>query len=254
MASSRRANGTGSVHVKHGHYYGRYVTVAGMHANRVLGPVRLPGARDGLTRTQAERRLREIMDADGDAPVLATPETTIAIAGKAFVEQLEARGRAKSHVETAESHLRVHLVRFFGDRPIGGISAADVTRLLVELRRSGRAPKTIRNVFSTLHSIFELAVRRRWVAANPCKEVDPPEAPPSPDVRFLTQAELQAVLERGVPDDEWGDGGAAAGRAARAAVARSGPSREEGPGQAGLGPRRVQSTEVTPRVSRRAAG
>jgi hypothetical protein len=49
---------------------------------------------------------------------------------------------------------------------------ADVTRLLVRLRRSGRAPKTIRNILSRLHSVFELALRRRGVSASPCKLVD----------------------------------------------------------------------------------
>jgi hypothetical protein len=38
--------------------------------------------------------------------------------------------------------------------------------------------------------VFDLAVRRRWVTANPCKLVDAPAVPPSSEVRFLTQEEL----------------------------------------------------------------
>ena len=75
-----------------------------------------------------------------------------------------------------ESHLRVHLVPFFKEKALDRIAEADVTRLLVRLNRLGRAPKTIRNITSTLHSVFELAIRRRWVSLNPYKLVDLPAA------------------------------------------------------------------------------
>jgi integrase len=61
-----------------------------------------------------------------------------------------------------------------------------------------------RNVLSSLHSLFELAVRRRWVSESPCRFVDRPAARPSGDIRFLSHEELLAVLEGGVPDDPWG--------------------------------------------------
>jgi hypothetical protein len=171
MAKPKRPNGAGSVYIKHGSYYGRWLIVEGGLANRKLGRVRRPGTREGLTHTQAEKRLRELMET---IQVTTDPDRTVAIAGEALLAQLEARGCSKSHIETAESHLRVHLVPFFGDKALDRVRDADVTRLLVRLRRAGRAPKTIRNILSTLHSVFELAVRRRWVTANPCKLVDAP--------------------------------------------------------------------------------
>jgi integrase len=199
MTRPKRANGAGAVYIKHGSYYGRWLTPAG-RTNRRLGPVRRPGSSAGMTRTQAEKRLRELM-AEASVAIAPDPERTVAVAGRAFIEQLEARGRSKSHLETVESHLRVHLVPFFGDRALDRIDADDVTRLLARLRRGGRKPKTVRNIFSTLHSVFDLAVRRGWVAANPCKAVEPPAVQPSTDVRFLVQAELLAVLEGGIPED-----------------------------------------------------
>ena len=130
--------------------------------------------------------------------VLAVPDDPDLLA------RLEARACAKSHVESVESHLRVHLVPLFGDRALDRIDEDDVTRLVVRLRRSGRAPTTVRNVLSTLHSVFELARRRRWIATNPCTLVELPARRPSKDIRFLRQEELAAVLDMGVPDDEWG--------------------------------------------------
>jgi len=60
-------------------------------ANRKLGRVRLPGSRDGLTRRQAERRLRELMDV---VQVVSDPDRTIEVAGQALLAQLEAKGGA----------------------------------------------------------------------------------------------------------------------------------------------------------------
>jgi hypothetical protein len=139
MSRTKRANGAGTVYLEHGNFYGRWVTLNGGRANRKLGPVRRPGTREGLTRTQAEKRLREMMDT---IQVSADPDRTLAAAGEALLAQLEARGCARSHIETAESHLRVHLVPFFGDKALDRVRDADVTRLLVlsaGLRLHGRA-------------------------------------------------------------------------------------------------------------------
>ena len=62
MARPKRANGAGSIYIKHGSYYGRWVTLERGMTNRKLGPVRRPGTREGLTHTQAEKRLRELME------------------------------------------------------------------------------------------------------------------------------------------------------------------------------------------------
>ena len=115
MTRTRRANGAGSVYTKHGSFYGRWTTETGGHPNRLLGPVRLPGSATGLTRKQAERRLREPMD---EVQVTTDAELTVVIAGVALLEQLEAEGRAKSHLQTVESHLRVHIAPLFKTKPL----------------------------------------------------------------------------------------------------------------------------------------
>jgi integrase len=115
-----------------------------------------------------------------------------------------AKGRSQSHVETVESHIRVHLAPVLGNRPIDRIDEDDITRLMARLRSDGKAPKTIKNIVSTLHSIFDLALRRRWIPVNPCRLVDKPEVPEATDIRFLDQDELEAVIREGVPEDDWG--------------------------------------------------
>ena len=191
----------GKVYVKHGSYYGRWWTPAGGRANRLLGPLRRPGSSDGLTRPQAERRLRALME---EVQVTSTPDRSVAHAAELQLDALAAKGRSRSHLETAESHVRIHLLPFFGARPIDRVDEDQITRFIAVLRKGGKAPKTIKNVLSTLHSIFDLAIRKRWLSVNPCRLVDKPEVPESTDIRFLTQDELDAVLREGIPSDEWG--------------------------------------------------
>jgi integrase len=200
-ARAPRTYGSGTIYAKHGAWYGRWLTAEGGRANRKLGPIRAPGAPDGLTRKDAEDRLRDLM---GEVEQVSSPTRTVADAGVRLLEHLEALGRSKSHRETVESHLRVHINPALGRLPIDRLDDERITRLAAEMRRAGRAAKTIRNVLSTLHSVCDLAVRRRWCASNPCRFVDAPQAPEDVDIRYLSQSELSAVLRDGVPDDAWG--------------------------------------------------
>jgi hypothetical protein len=182
MTSVRRANGTGTVYIKHGSYYGRWYAADGGRHNRKLGAVRRPGRATGLTRVEAEKRLRELMSA---AVVVATDgDRSIAMLGAALVASLEAKGRSRSHIQTVETHLRLHLIPCFGDRSVDRITEDDVTRLIVGLRRKGLAAKTIRNIASTLHSLLGLALRKRWIRENVCSLIDLPAVKSSADVRY----------------------------------------------------------------------
>jgi hypothetical protein len=113
MSTSKRANGAGMIFIKHGAYYGRWYTSTGARTARKLGPVRRPGTASGLTRAQAEKRLRSLMDT---VQATVDPDRTVTC--------------AKSHVETVESHLRVHLVPFFKERALDRIDEEDVFRPL----------------------------------------------------------------------------------------------------------------------------
>ena len=201
MARSRRGYGTGSLYMQNGIYYGRWYTAAGGRANRRVGPVRTPGSTQGLTKTQAEAKLRQMMDGTAGR-VTTDPTRTIEHVGGLHSAKLTGQGRKKSHIETFDSHLRIHLAPFFDQMPINRIEPTDVERLMAKLQKRGLAPKTIKNVLGSLHSIFDYARRKGWVGENPCRLVEKPDTHDSdPDIRFLTVDELEAVL-RAIPDHD----------------------------------------------------
>ena len=110
-------------------------------------------------------------------------------------------------------------------------------------RAKGCAPKSIRNYLGTLHSIFEFAK----VRPNPVTDARKPEAEDTdPDIRFLTEEELEALL-RAVPDDHLGPTdralyltaaltGLRQGEAVRAPLAGRRLGGDEDPGEALLRP------------------
>ncbi len=59
----KRSYGSGSVFVKGDRWYGRW-WVGDRRVKRALGPVREPGSRNGLTRSQAEREMRRRMGSE----------------------------------------------------------------------------------------------------------------------------------------------------------------------------------------------
>lgn len=187
---SKSRYGSGQVFLKHGAWYGRWRLADGRRLNRKLGPARRPGSREGLTKLQAEKKLRALID----EPRPASPSDDIEQLGAALLIRLESRNNKPSSIEAVESHLRVHLVPYFAARPIADVDVEHVERFIATLRRKGLGPKTIKNVTGTLHSIFELAQRKGMVVANPCKLVDKPKTDRNDDIRFLTQPELDAVI------------------------------------------------------------
>jgi len=200
--TGRRGYGSGSLYQHGGNWYGRWYS-DGRRVKRKLGPVRPPGTREGLTHAQAEREMRRRIEAELAAPRVAA-RVTVADAGARLLAHLEGLGRKRSTLQGYESFLRVHLVPYFGDRPLATIAPGDVEAFIAASRRNGQSVKSTLNYVGLLHGIFEHAVRRGWAASNPCKRVERPKAADvDADVRFLGQAELDALLAA-VPTDDVG--------------------------------------------------
>ena len=197
----KRTYGTGAVLEINGVYYGKW-RVGGRQVKRRLGLVRQPGSRDGLTKTQAEARLRELVAAVTTAPI--AERVTLVQAGTRLLAHLETLGRKRSTLMGYESGLRVHVEPFFGDRPVHSVEPAEVEAFMAWMRQSGRSVKTTLNALGLLHSIFDYSTKRGWTSANPCKLVDKPRrAEADADVRFLEQNEIDALLAA-TPDDALG--------------------------------------------------
>ena len=202
---ARRPRGTGAVFHKGDRWYGQWY-VRGRLVKRSLGPVRPVGTRDGLTRTQAESHLREMMQETDSAPEPVTERLTIAQVGERRIKHLERTGRKPdTTLATYESEIRIHFVPFFGDKPVDQITVEDVEAFIdfcldgEERRERDLSPlsvKPVRNLYVHLNGLFEFAQNKAWAHQNPCRRVDKPASADDADqeIRFLDQAELDALV------------------------------------------------------------
>lgn len=206
--AARRSYGAGSLTVRtdaRGRevWIGR-VRVGGRQVKRALGPKRATGSREGLTRTQAEQALRRVIDDVAAAPP-AHERVTLAEAGERYLLHLGGvMERKRSTVQDYSIMLTRHLAPFFAGRSLDSID----TDLVAAYRRAkasdGLAPKTVQNHLAFLHGVFAHAVKRGWARANPVATLDrPPTRGADPDIRFLDDGELEALV-RAVPDDALG--------------------------------------------------
>ena len=203
---TRRGYGTGHLYTKSGAYYGRWRTVDGRMLNRRLGKIRAPGTREGLTRSQAERELRRLQEAEASRPARApgAERQTVNDAADSLRRQLALEGGRKSYLEGCESMQRVHIAPRLGDKPLERVTTADAEAVAATMLSAGLAPKTVRNVLAFLHAVVEHAVGRGWVADNPVRHAARPKrrraADANPDLQFLSVVELEAVL-CAIPDE-----------------------------------------------------
>ena len=119
-------------------------------------------------------------------------------------KKLRLRGLRRSYLEGCESMQRVHISPRLGSKPVGEVTTAHIEALASAMLDRGLAPKTVRNVMTFLHSIFEHAIDRRLMRENPVRRATRPgrrrQGDANPDLQFLTVEELDAVI-RAVPDE-----------------------------------------------------
>jgi integrase len=192
---AKRGYGTGTLYEKDGTWWGRWRTTNGQRPHRKIGPARTSGARDGLTKKEAEQALRELILA-GNAGVRSrgSLDPTVAAVGGGLVAKLRAQGRKPSTIESVEGHIRTHIEPSLGRLPASSVDERDIAGLIDRLVRVGRAPKTIRNVLGTMHSLMDLALREGLITRNPCRFAEVPRDDRDPEIRFLTPYELEQVL------------------------------------------------------------
>jgi integrase len=125
------------------------------------------------------------------------PESTVTVeeAAEHLMSHLKAIDRRRSTLATYESLFRSHLQWSAEDVDLERFTRRDVEEVDRVMRRKGLAPKTRLNALKLLSEIFAFAKRQGWCRRNPCEQVQYPQVEPISDIRFLTEAELVALLE-----------------------------------------------------------
>ena len=101
------------------------------------------------------------------------------------------RGLTRAEAEKALRRLAEETQRPVSER----VTVQSAGERLVADNSSGLSTKSVLNYVSVLHSLFEFGIRRGWASVNPVKKIEKPERPePNGDIRFLDDADLEALL------------------------------------------------------------
>jgi hypothetical protein len=167
---AKRSYGTGQLYEKHGAYYGRWRTSDGRKLNRRVGAVRPTGARQALTRSQAERAFRQMQQDEEARPrPVDDARVTVGEAADSLRRRLALEGARKSYLVGCRSMQRVHIDPRLGSKPIADMTSADVEALASAMVAAGLKQKSVHNVLVFLHGVFEHALKQRWLHVNPVR-------------------------------------------------------------------------------------
>lgn len=219
--SDRRPHGAGSLR-KEDRAGGKKVWIGavrlgGRQRQKVLGPVREGRAKDDpevLGQRGAEDALRAFrVEVEKEAAQEAAEraredvqEESVGAVGEAYCVAAETRRERKaSTVTDYRLYLRLHLVPYFGDRPLREITVEQIEAFMeFQMGESGLARSTVANHVNFLHAIFKRGMRDGIVEANPVTAAERPPTPaPDADFRHLSMEEVEAVI-RAVSDDDLG--------------------------------------------------
>ena len=198
--NGKRSYGSGSLFSQRGSWYGKW-RVGERQVKRKVGPMRKPGTREGLTKSQAEKELRRLM-----REVKPTPQERLTLreVGDAYI--VHVRDYLKRKPSTVQDY-GIILGKAESGLPkkaIDAFDADDVGSFIAAMQAEELSPKTINNRLNFLHGLFNFAVRRGWAHANPVAAVERPRSGDvDPDIRFLDREEIEALLAA-VPDDRLG--------------------------------------------------
>lgn len=126
--------------------------------------------RSGTDKRQAQQlerqRKREVYDGTY-RPDRKSGSMTLAAYAEQWIEQRKRRGVRT--VDDDEARLRLHVRPVLGGRRIDSIGRKEIRELVERMRMEAKlAPKTIRNVYGTLRTLFRDAVIEELVSLDPC--------------------------------------------------------------------------------------
>jgi integrase len=199
-SARRRPYGSGALFVYRDAWYAKWY-VGARQVKRKVGAQRSSLRSGGLTKAEAERELRRLMQVTKAIP---EERLTLREAGDVHIARLrDFLERKPSTIEDYEGILR-RAEQGLPKKTVDRFKAADIENYVAAMRVAGRSSKTITNHLIFLHGLFAFAVRRSWASSNVVTEVERPRPRGAdPDIRHIDPDELEALLAA-TPDDPLG--------------------------------------------------
>lgn len=187
---AKRANGEGSIYQrKDGLWAGElsYRAPDGASKRRTVY---------GKTQKEALGKLREARRRlDAGAPVKDAKVTVAAYVEHWIATSLAASDRKESTKELYSGLARTHLKPApLGEVTLDRLRASDVEAFVHAKRQEGKAPSTVRQVYTVLRAVLDTAVRDELLARNPATSIKRPSVERQ-EARYLDAHEVRLLVE-----------------------------------------------------------
>ncbi|MGB9919267.1 MAG: tyrosine-type recombinase/integrase [Moorellales bacterium] len=147
------------------------------------------------SRKDAERRLREILVQLDQGRWCEPASMTLGEYLEQWFLDKYVPGKATNTVAVARRLLRKYVIGAeIGTVPLPKVSPWMIDRVVVEMVRAGKAPRTVKFVYDLLRSALNEAVRLRVIPSNPALAVRPPQVRYR-EIMPLSAEEKQRLLE-----------------------------------------------------------
>lgn len=152
----------------------------------------------GRRRKDAEYLRTEIERRQHLGEYLNLPDITFAELAEKWKQVHTGRVRLRT-MRGYETHLRRHLIPYFGKHKVKTISAEMIERFISELLSTGLSPKTVGYYLKTLKLVLKQGIIWGYLSRNPSEFVKSPKVTAIRETNFLTPEEMQALIDAALP-------------------------------------------------------
>ena len=186
--TSRRSRGDGGLHWHEGRQ--RWIATASLGFDATGRRVVKRGS--GRTKTEAKRKLKEVLRDHDDGLAIAPGDYTVAHAVNEWLT-FGLAGRDVATLKAVRSLSRTHVIPSLGARRIRDLSADDIDKWLAE-KAGSCSTRTLQGLHSCLNRAIKRAMARDKVKRNVVALCAVPRGKPGRPSKALTFVQAEAVL------------------------------------------------------------
>lgn len=190
------------VYLRRGRYEVSYTDAEGRFRFKTLGPARLPGSREGVTKRDAVAAREKLRVAVRAGEAVTPSRASVDDVATSFFDMFDALvgagEKSERTLELYRQRYRSHLQRPLGRLRVQNLRAEHIARVLGDLRRQGLSPWTVKGVYTLLGTILNHAVTRGLINESPLRRLSRTERPVGRNqtrARVLTEDEIQLLVE-----------------------------------------------------------
>lgn len=189
--AERRAKGEGTIFKRNGRWVARFTYEDPLTGQRKHTQV------SGKTKGEASQKMRDMRKRiAGGSPARDDGMPFERFAQHWLETTLLASDRKQSTKTLYAGLTRTHIIGSdLGRLPLSKVRPSSVERFIMQLRQSGKADSTVRQIYTIARAIGDAAVRDGHLARNPVAAVKRPSVRASREAAYLTPDQVRALLE-----------------------------------------------------------